>query len=327
MKHCFSKITLCCALVGTALFFNACDITVQASNLDLPQEEILDNNQDKHSRSNPENPTTPDEPKLPTEIEIPHQHQYGDWVITIEPNCIQTGKQQRQCSCGDTEEENIPSTGHDYQLTDTQTATCTQTGLETYTCQNCQDYYTKTVDRLEHQYVEERVEPTCTEDGYTREYCSICNTTKSKTNIPHLEHEFEPDGNHTNHCIHCNQLQYDNPINDLAGSYWLYDSKTNTVLYFNTFEIIEDITTGGDFSLYECKDNQIISLSLKGSYKCFNYGSSCEIIFTPSKASIYYKEFTLAYNIDTDKQGNPVYQLNGKISGQNKTLTFIGYDL
>ena len=53
---------------------------------------------------------------------------------------------------------------HDYQVTATTDATCTETGSKTYTCTKCGDFYTKEIPAAGHTPVaDEAKNPTCTE--------------------------------------------------------------------------------------------------------------------------------------------------------------------
>ena len=44
-----------------------------------------------------------------------HAHNYGEWEITLEPNCTAPGKKQQKCSCGRTKTEPVPALGHKYE--------------------------------------------------------------------------------------------------------------------------------------------------------------------------------------------------------------------
>ena len=51
---------------------------------------------------------------------------------------------------GDTKEESLPATGHDYEITETADATCTEDGANTYTCKVCGDTYEEAIPAAGH---------------------------------------------------------------------------------------------------------------------------------------------------------------------------------
>lgn len=57
------------------------------------------------------------------------EHDYGDWYVDVEPGCLTTGLKKRTCkACETSEEKEIPSLGHDFQLTDAKPATYREKG-------------------------------------------------------------------------------------------------------------------------------------------------------------------------------------------------------
>ena len=103
-------------------------------------------------------------------------HNFGDWIISLEPTCTEVGSKYRVCSqCGEEEIEIIPALGHDY-IGILTAPTCTEQGYTTYTCSRCNDNYIDNyTSALGHQYIAVVSEPTCTEQGYTTYTCSRCN--------------------------------------------------------------------------------------------------------------------------------------------------------
>ena len=71
---------------------------------------------------------------------------------------------------------------HEYQAEITQISSCTQEGIQTFTCVHCQTSYTQPIAILEHSYTPAYVEkdPTCIEEGIQVYACSNCETTKSE---------------------------------------------------------------------------------------------------------------------------------------------------
>lgn len=348
MKHWFRNLILGCTLVSSAAIFTACDVNIQASIPDIPQKESVDqNHDDNRSMSEPEeptNPTVPTEPVTSTEpdpinepvahdetedepkvVVPPHEHEYGNWIITTAATCTKEGRQEKRCSCGDAIEATIPTTEHHYELKEKQDPTCTETGSETYICPDCLSSYTKALAKIKHNYVNETVEATCTEDGYAREYCTICSHETQRTDYPARGHNFTKIINsHTKQCEHCDILQYSNPIEDIVGSYWLEENEGWAIYIkspdnFSTYRITSD---SNEDKLYKTTP-YILSgdlLFICDNLLCFENKNKEGMIYN-------YNDFTLTYKNSTDNQGNISYQLSGQIANQNKTLTFIGYDL
>ena len=77
----------------------------------------------------------------------------------------------------------IPATGkHDYQVTESTDATCTEKGSTTYACSVCGDTYTEETDFADHDYKEvETKDATCTENGYVKYECPVCGDTYEET--------------------------------------------------------------------------------------------------------------------------------------------------
>lgn len=78
---------------------------------------------------------------------------------------------------------------HEYQSAITQAATCTQEGVETFTCVHCQQSYTQPIPIIEHSYDAGKVEnaATCTEEGVLKYTCTSCAATKTEPieKLPH----------------------------------------------------------------------------------------------------------------------------------------------
>ncbi len=78
---------------------------------------------------------------------------------------------------------------HSYTSKVTKKATCTKTGVRTYTC-SCGDSYTKTIKALGHDYVETVVKPTCSSKGYTNHKCTRCGNEYNDTETDMIAHKF-----------------------------------------------------------------------------------------------------------------------------------------
>ena len=144
--------------------------------------------------------------------DILHTHSYTS-KVTKEPTCTVSGVRTYSCSCGDNYTETIPANGHNYTVktiaptstargydlhtcsvcnysfkdnyTDilhthsytskvTKDATCTVSGVRTYSC-SCGDNYTETIPATGHNYTVKTIAPTTTTMGYDLHTCSVCN--------------------------------------------------------------------------------------------------------------------------------------------------------
>ena len=124
-----------------------------------------------------------------------HEHSFRE--VVVEPTCTEGGYTKRVCGCG--KEEVIPGTetpalGHDY-TGDSHTvnvipATCTEDGLEEWTCSRCGEIHAVPIPATGHDYqVTEQVEPDCTHAGYKDMKCSHCGETRRQRLAP-LGHDW-----------------------------------------------------------------------------------------------------------------------------------------
>lgn len=99
-----------------------------------------------------------------------------------------------------------------------QTPTCTLAGLEKRTCSECEEYETRTLQKLGHSYIDEVVLPTCDTQGYTSHTCSRCGDTYTDTKTSALGHSYsewtvvtypssDSDGLSQRECGSCHDIQ------------------------------------------------------------------------------------------------------------------------
>ncbi len=103
-------------------------------------------------------------------------HQWCEWETILPPTEEIVGIKYRSCSICLVEEEGIiPELDHVHvHEPEIIQPTCTEEGYTRHTCR-CGDSYRDTyVTALGHKYETEITEPTCTEDGYTTYTCSVC---------------------------------------------------------------------------------------------------------------------------------------------------------
>lgn len=78
--------------------------------------------------------------------EVPHQHKFGDWMVTAKPTCTESGIKIRECDCGHTEREAIPPTGHLWgEGTVTKLPTLESDGEKLYSCTVCNETKTEII--------------------------------------------------------------------------------------------------------------------------------------------------------------------------------------
>ena len=97
------------------------------------------------------------------------EHDFGDWTVTTAPTCTEMGVETRCCSnCDATETREVEATGHSYEAEVT-AATCTEQGYTTHTCSVCGDSHIDGYsDALGHTTeLKNAKEANCTEAGYT----------------------------------------------------------------------------------------------------------------------------------------------------------------
>ena len=86
----------------------------------------------------------------------------------------------------------------------TKQATCTSTGVKTYTCTSCKATKTSTISALGHNYNKTIVKPTCTQSGYTKYVCSRCADTYKSDYQSAIGHNYSyTSNNDKTHTVIC----------------------------------------------------------------------------------------------------------------------------
>lgn len=76
----------------------------------------------------------------------PHTHSFGEWMVTSEATCTEVGIKTRECDCGQTEREEIPATGHQWDEGKvTKEPTETSDGEMTFVCTVCNETRTEII--------------------------------------------------------------------------------------------------------------------------------------------------------------------------------------
>lgn len=130
-----------------------------------------------------------------------HEHDFKP--VTVDPTCTEDGYTQDICGCwevdkskGDAEGKYniVPALGHEYtgdsHTVTIQPATCTEDGLEEWTCSRCGEITVIPIKATGHNYqVTEQKDATCTEPGYKDMKCSNCGDTRHAV-ISSLGHDW-----------------------------------------------------------------------------------------------------------------------------------------
>lgn len=132
-------------------------------------------------------------------------HNYvEDSAQYVEPTNSANGKKVLKCSkCGDEITVIIPAQGHEFEIVNTDPATCTKDGKEYYDCKthtgdkDCGLEYTNTIPALGHDMVLDlsdarTKEATCTEDGLQVFKCNRTGCTHEElVTVPKLGHDLK----------------------------------------------------------------------------------------------------------------------------------------
>ena len=120
---------------------------------------------------------------------------------------------------------------HSYDEAVTKPASCTETGVKTYTCAKCGDSYTETIPAAGHTTeTRSAKEPGCTEAGYTGDaVCTVCGkTVEQGQSIPAAGHSYQStvtaptctqQGYTTHTCSRCGDSYADAPTAALGHSW------------------------------------------------------------------------------------------------------------
>ncbi len=122
-------------------------------------------------------------------------HTESEWIIDKEATCAEKGTKHKQCTvCNEVlEPEEIPEFEHTPVAIPAVDPTCEETGLtEGSKCSVCGKILVEQIiiEKLEHQIiVSEKVEPTCTDEGYTVVKCTRCGLIANADKVAPLGHE------------------------------------------------------------------------------------------------------------------------------------------
>lgn len=180
-------------------------------------------------------------------------HNYTATVV--EPSCHRGGYTLYTCSgCGASyQEAQTDKLEHDCVVISViQEAQCNVAGKQTVQCTRCRNTFTQTTEKTPHQYVDEVVEPTCRENGYTVHTCNVCGSCYSDQVVEKLEHDWsEPIVAYEASCeqdayvyLLCNKCNYSQQIEGDKAYGHKYYVGNNTATCTEPGELIEYCENG-----------------------------------------------------------------------------------
>ena len=109
---------------------------------------------------------------------------------------------------------------HSYNSKVTKSATCSSTGIKTYTCTICGATKTETISKTAHSYDSGRIttQANCYQNGVKTYTCTTCGATKTET-IPKISHSYSwknSGGYIVNSCDNCGNEKVRLPFKDLS---------------------------------------------------------------------------------------------------------------
>lgn len=139
-------------------------------------------------------------------------HEYGEWVVTVEPDCTSGGEKYRRCvKCNNVETLSIDANGHSWSgwiyLSE---LSCTTDEAKRRTCTVCGENDDHVVSTSGHSWGEWNVsqEPTCTENGVHTRVCSVCGESETADIEPYghtwtVNNDTDADGWYETSQPHC----------------------------------------------------------------------------------------------------------------------------
>jgi hypothetical protein len=134
--------------------------------------------------------------EIKTEVILALGHSWNNGEVTKTATCSDSGVKTFTCrNCGATRTEELQILAHDWDDgIITAEPTCSYAGIKTYTCRISGETRTEELEALPHTIIDEIVQPTEMDGGYTRHYCSVCGYELEHTDftdpLTH-EHHFE----------------------------------------------------------------------------------------------------------------------------------------
>lgn len=109
-----------------------------------------------------------------------HTHEWRLKEVEQEMDCLHDGVVHYTCKgCGALHTNVIPSTGHDWDITENREAACTEDGVHSEVCKNCGEKKTKQFPATGHDWESaKKVDADCTTNGMLQSVCKNCGEEK-----------------------------------------------------------------------------------------------------------------------------------------------------
>ena len=192
-----------------------------------------------------------EESTTPETTTQPHAHTFGEWVTTQNATCTEKGQQERVCSCGEKELQEIDALGHNETADAAVSPTCTADGLTAGShCSVCGEIFlVQEVIPATHDWMQLALleSATCFTYGEERRSCRVCGVIENAPVEP-LEHNFVLDGESQYHtCTLCNGILFKGHIYTAIGGehHW-----------FDAYEFCEEM--GGHLVTITSEEEQAV---------------------------------------------------------------------
>ena len=208
------------------------------------------------NKGNETEATTP-ETTTPSEVQD-HSHQFGEWTTVQAATCEENGLQERACSCGEKETQEINALGHTEVADAAVAPTCTTDGLTAGThCSACGEVLlAQDVIPAEHNWAQTALlqSATCFTYGEEHRACRVCGVEENAPVEP-LKHNFVTDEETGFHiCTYCNGVLF-------AGH--VYVAFEEELHWFDAYQACEDM--GGHLVTITSEQEQAIISDLMNS--------------------------------------------------------------
>ena len=243
-------------------------------------------------------------------------------------------------------EANYEKEFHDFRVTSSTPATCTEEGYDTYTCTICGDSYrVTTTPATGHVYKVTASSPaTCTAEGYDTYTCSVCGEIYTKTTTPATGHTYKvtdstpatctAEGYDTYTCEDCGEAYYQTTTPALGHAFTL---KTDTVAATCTEEgyevyqcercdaTYERVTTPATGHSYKVTASESATCTAEGSdtYTCSVCGETYTKTTTPATGHSY--KVTASTPATCTAEGSDTYTCENCGKTYDKTIPVVAH--